>query len=54
MENEILIVVLKFLGRWCSRGTDSLSGLGFQFFVMGCLIMGIIGIRKITVQKAEV
>ena len=50
----MLIAALKFLQRWCSRGTDSLSGLGFQLLVMGCLIMEIIAIRKITVQNAKV
>ena len=54
MANKLLIAKLKFLQRWRSRGTDSLSGLGFQLLVIGALIREIIAIRKITVQKSKV
>ena len=33
MANQVLIVALKFLQRWRSRGTAESSGLGFQYSV---------------------
>ena len=50
----MLRAALKFLQRRRSRRTAESSGLGLQLIMIGALIMGIIAIRKITVQKSKV